>query len=409
MKTILRSATAVAVLLLLAGHAFAQAPSCPATGPTLVYPANNATGVSRDPVGNSVTLKWNAVANAAQYDIYFGPQGTGCNTLHGTETGTQWAPPSNEIADGASYEWKVVAKGPAGCSIPRPSSCSKFTVKICPASAPVLTQPANNSTVPSGNVTLKWNAVANASFYEVFTSVDNGQITLAGTTTTNEKIITAEPGRSIQWAVRAAATGCTGFVSQPFLFTTSCPTTLPQLLTPANNATFQEGTQIPFSWSGVDEAAGSVFEYSQNGGNTWQTLGERGTARSRTATFAVGTWLWRIRAEFAGNCSPRTSAPRSFTVTSTSCNNSAPTLVSPLDGTSHTLPVTLAWTTPAGAKTFLIFVSGPNGTSQAGTTTGNSIVVSTLAPGTYQWYVVAKYDNCPDVESARRTLIIRKK
>lgn len=403
MKTFVRNVITVAVVMTCMD---VRAQSCPTTPPAPFYPGNNTT-VSRDVVGNSVTLKWTAAPSASSYDIYFGPQGTGCNTLHGTETGTQWAPPSNEIVDGATYEWRVIAKGPGSCT--RPSSCSKFTVKICPAAAPVLTQPANNSTVPFGNVTLKWNAVANASFYEVFISIDNGPATLAGTTTTNEKIVTAEPGRSIQWAIRAAATGCTGFVSPIFVFTTSCPTTLPNLLTPANNATFQEGTQIPFSWSGVDEAAGSVFEYSQNGGNTWQTLGERSSARSRTSTFAVGTWLWRIRAEFDGNCAPRTSAARSFTVTSTSCNNSAPALVSPLDGTSHTLPVTLAWTTPANAQSFLIFVAGPNGTTQAGTTTGNSIVVSTLDPGTYQWYVVAKYPNCPDVESARRTLIIRKK
>lgn len=407
MKKLVRSAIAVAVLC--AWNAAAQTPSCPATGPTLVSPTNNAPSVSRDVVGNSVTLKWNAVANTATYDVYFGPQGTGCNTVRATVTGTTWAPPSSEIVEGASYEWKVVAKGVAGCNTPRPSICAKFTVKICPASAPVLTEPANGSTVPSGNVTLKWNAVANASFYEVFNAIDNGPVSLAGTTTASEKTITVEPGRFVQWAVRAAATGCTGFVAQGFSFTTSCPATLPQLLTPANNATFQEGTQIPFSWSGVDDAAGSVFEYSQNGGNTWQTLGERGTARSRTATFAVGTWLWRIRAEFAGNCAPRTSAARSFTVTSTACNNSAPTLISPLDGSSHTVPVTFAWTTPANAQTYLLFVAGPSGTTQAGTTTGNSIVVSNLDPGTYQWYVVAKYNNCPDVESARRTLTIQKR
>jgi len=405
MKNLVRSAIAVAVLLMSGSAAYAQ--SCPTTPPTLFYPANNATGVSRDAVGNSITLKWTAAPSASSYDIYFGPQGSGCNTLHGTESGTTWAPPANEIVDGASYEWKVIAKGPGSCT--RTSSCSKFTVKICPASAPVLTQPANGSTVSFGNVTLKWQSVANASFYEVFTSIDNGPVSLAGTTTATEKTITTEPGRLVKWAVRAAASGCTGFVAQGFSFTTSCPTTLPQLLTPANNATFKEGTAIPFSWSGVDDAAGSLFEYSQNGGNTWQTLGERGTARSRTATFAVGTWLWRIRAEFAGNCSPRTSAAASFTVTSTSCNNAAPTLVAPLDGTTHTVPVTLAWTTPANASGFVIFVAGPNGTQQIGTTTGNSIVVSTLAPGTYQWYVVAKFTGCPDVESARRTLIIQKR
>lgn len=411
MKKLLESAIAVAVLLMLAGTAHAQ--SCPSVAPTLLSPVNNAPRVTRE-ANNSITLKWSQPTGASSvltYDVYFGPQGTGCSTVRATLPAAtkSWSPPASEIVDGTSYEWKVVAKGSNGCPTAPSSSCFKFTVASCPASAPVLTTPANNSSVPWGNVLLKWQSVANASFYEVFTQIDNGAITLAGVTTTTEKAITTEPGRTMHWAVRAAATGCPGFTSQIFLFTTSCPTTLPNLLTPAHNARFQEGTAIPFSWSGVDDAAGSVFEYSQNGGNTWQTLGERGTARSRTATFAVGTWLWRIRAEFAGNCSPRTSAASSFTVTSTACNNSAPTLIAPLDGTSHTVPVTLAWGTPANASSFIIFVAGPNGAQQVGTTTGNSIVVSNLDPGTYQWYVVAKFPNCPDVESARRTLTIQKK
>jgi hypothetical protein len=412
MRKPIQVAIAVAILFTLAGRLRAQSPMCPAAAPTLQYPANNATGVGRGS-NNSVTVKWSRTTSdaalTANYDIYFGPQGTGCTTLHATEpaSSTSWAPPSNEIVDGATYEWKVVAKGLNSCL--KPSTCFKFTVANCPTAAPTLSQPANNSTVSPGNILLKWQGVAFASFYEVYVQIDSGPITLAGVTTVTEKTISIEPGHTVHWAVKATASGCTGFISAPFVFNTSCPTILPKLLTPANGATFQEGTSIPFSWTDVDNALGSVFEYSSNGGNTWQTLGERSTARGRSATFAVGTWLWRIRADYPGSCQPRTSAPQTFVVTSTACNNSAPTLVTPLDGTTHTLPLTFTWTAPAAGKTFLIFVSGPNGTSQVGTTTGNSFVLNTLDPGTYQWYVLAKFDNCPDVESARRTVIIQKR
>ena len=405
------SVLVAAVALAFGGLTYAQAPSCPATGPVLVYPADNSTSVPRG-AGSTVTVKWNPVANTANYDIYFGPLGDGCSgSPHATvpSNTTQWSAPSAEIIDGATYEWKVVAKGPIGCSIPKPSNCARFTMRICPTTAPTLTEPANNASVNAGDVKLKWTAVANAAFYEIYNSVDNGPVSLVATTTATEKFVTVEPGRSVQWAVKAAATGCNGALSQPFKFTTKCPTAGATLSTPTHGATFKDDTSILFSWSAVEGAAGYGVYRSLDGGQTWTLLVDNLTGRNYTTKFAVGNWMWKVRAHFAGNCPDVDSAPSAFSVTSASCGNSPATLVAPADGAAQSLPITFAWTPPSGGKRFLIFVSGPNGTSQVGDTTGNSFVLSSLTPGTYQWYVVTKFDNCPDLESARRTLIVNKR
>ena len=397
----------------LSGSAYAQ--SCPSAGPTPFYPANGAANVPRE-ASNSVTLKWNAATAPASngtvnYDIYFGPQGNGCANLHGTEPfGTnQWSPPSNEIVDGASYEWKVVAKGVVGCPV-KPSSCMTFTMIACPSSAPTLTSPPNNSSVAPGATTLTWNAVPNAGFYEVYVSIDGAPISLVATTTATSRTITTSPGHQVSWAVKAAKSGCNGFVSSIFSFTTSCPNTPATLATPVAGATFSDKDSITFSWGSVDGASNYGLYRSSDGGQTWTPFVDNLTGRIYATTFPIGSWMWRVRANFGGSCSPIDSASRSFTVISSSCTNTPPTLLSPPDGSSQTLPVTFTWGSPtASGKTFLIFVSGPNGTSQLGTSTTSSLTVSTLAPGTYQWYVVEKNTNCPDVTSARRTITINKR
>ncbi|HJQ41375.1 MAG TPA: hypothetical protein VKB93_29900 [Thermoanaerobaculia bacterium] len=401
----------VVVVAAFGGNAFAQ--SCPTAPPTLVYPPNNSANIPRENITNSVPLKWTGVANTTSYDIYFGPQGSGCANLHGTETGgtgnKQWTPPAGEIVDGASYEWKVVAKGAIGCPL-KPSTCNTFTMTACPTSAPTLNAPANGSTIPPGATTLSWNPVANAGFYEVFISIDGAPPTIV-TTTSTIRAITTEPGHNYSWAVRSAKSLCAnGFTSQIFNFNTSCPTTPPAPATPVENAAFNDQSAITFSWGSVDGASSYGLYRSQDGGQTWTLFASNLTSRTYSATFPIGSWKWRVRANFSGNCAPVDSAMRGFTVISASCSNTPPTLTGPADGAAQTQPVLLTWSSPAAqGKTFLIFVSGPNGTSQAGSTTNNSFVLTGLTPGTYQWYVVEKNPNCPDVTSDKRTLIINKR
>src|SRR5215212_2853330 len=362
MKRLL-SGVLVLAFAALSGSVYAQ--SCPSTGPTIFYPSDGATNVPKD-LSNSVTLKWTAVASTVTYDLYFGPQGSGCTNLHGTVPvgTTQWSPPANEITDGASYEWKVVAKGVTGCPL-KPSVCAKFTVIACPTAAPALVSPANNSSVAPGVTTLTWNAVANAGFYEVFVSVDGASPSLVATTTATSRTITTEPGHTIAWAVKAAKSGCNGFVSQPFQFTTTCPTTPAALGTPADGATFNDTSLILFSWTAVEGASNYGLYRSQDGGQTYSLFAGNLTGRTYATTFPTGNWKWRVRANFSGNCAPLDSAARGLTVISASCSTTAPVLVSPPDGSSQTLPVTLVWTSPAAAgKSFQIFAAGSNGTQQ---------------------------------------------
>jgi Viral BACON domain len=94
--------------LIVGGQTFTvnQAPIPPAP-PTLILPANGATGVSLAP-----TVSWSASVGATSYDVYFStltPPSYVTNT-----TGTSYAP--STLLANQKYHWQIVAKNGGGTS-----------------------------------------------------------------------------------------------------------------------------------------------------------------------------------------------------------------------------------------------------------------------------------------------------
>jgi hypothetical protein len=366
-------------------------------------PANGAT-VQRN-AAETVLLKWSSVSGATSYDVFYGPVGSGCTTLHATEAGTQWEPPSNEVVAGQTYEWRVVANGTA-CGTPPSSNCSTFTVAPCPAAPPTLNSPANNATVAFGHINLDWSSVANSDGYVGYLALDGDTPTpvfeQAGTT----KGLIFEPGRSVEWFIIAKANGCDEQVSDTFTFTTTCPDGAPALTAPANGATFPEGTSITFKWAPFAGAAG--YDLKVNSGDEWQVIGENLTATQFTATLPQGDYQWEVRANFDGSCEPAYSEPRELVI-GANCTGSEPvTLLSPADNATTGLPVKFEWTERATAEAYTLYIlqAGNFAPRQLTQTQNTDYTTDEIAPGTYDWWVVANYPNCPDAESQRNTITI---
>ncbi len=364
-----------------------------------VSPVNGAT-VTRN-AQNTVQVKWNAVSGAASYDVYFGPQGQGCSTVHATETSTSWAPPSSELTAGATYEWRVVANGVQACQTPPTSTCSKFTLAGCP-NAPALNAPVNGANVAPGTITLQWNAVSGADSYEVFGGIDNEPVTSRGTTTSTSKTVFVEAGHTVQWYVVSRAPGCTGAQSATFVFHTTCPTVGPTLVNPLSNASTTAGS-VTFSWSAV--AGASSYELRINGNAVAPNL----TTTSYTANLPAGTYQWQVRAKFSSASCPATeSETRALTLTAACPANPAKaTLIAPANGaTNLTSPVTFQWNAVPNATAYRVLVSFNDQQSILGTTSNTSLT-ATVPAGTGFWSVQALFgDGCPTTLSDRRAFTV---
>ena len=270
----------------------------------------------------------------------------------------------------------------------------------CPVT-PTLQSPSNNSTVLFGNVLLNWADVPGATSYQIWMGVDGDPTSLVDTVTASQKLFNIEPGRTIQWKVGAAADACPTQYASYFFFTTSCPSTLPNLQEPDPGESFQPGTAITFDWSPTPGATSYDVIVTPDFGQTFETIAENITASQFTTDdLPQGDWGWHVRVNFDGDCDPLFSEPSHFLVTT--CAHAPAQLMSPANNATVTQPVTFQWSN-AAANEYDLYVEKSNAMPQkVGTTSTTSLAVDSLPAGMYSWFVVAKFAGCPNVTSSRR-------
>ena len=181
------------------------------TAPTLLTPANGATGISLAPA-----LIWSASSGATSYDVYLGtssPPPLLINT-----TGTSYAPGS--LAEGTLYFWQVVAKNGSNSNI---SATWSFTTQAVPPAAPVLTSPANGATGVSVAPALTWNGTSGAVSYDVYFGTMSAPPLVANTAGTSYAPGTLSPDTVYYWRI-VAQNGAGAASSATCAFTTGAAT-----------------------------------------------------------------------------------------------------------------------------------------------------------------------------------------
>ena len=171
------------------------------------------------------TLKWNAVAGAAKYEVYRSYSQNGNYSKYSTQTSTGYTN-SSYLTSGSTYYYKVRALDANGTAGP----WSDVVAVTCRLGLTAPTVTGGNDA--QGRPTLKWNAVSGAAKYEVYRarSKDGDYIkysTITGTSYTNISYI--ENGNTYYYKVRALdANGTAGawssVVSVTYKQTLSAPT-----------------------------------------------------------------------------------------------------------------------------------------------------------------------------------------
>lgn len=278
---------------------------------------------------------------------------------------------------------------------------------VCPSGPPTLQFPADDAEVAFGNILLNWSDVPNASTYEVYLGLDGDPTSLHTTTTNSQVAIEVEPGRTVQWKIGAAADSCTTQYADYFFFTTSCPTVVPVLQEPDPGEQFAPGQAITFDWTPMNGATSYDVVVTPDFGQTFETIAENiTTSQYTTDDLPEGDWGWYVRVNFDGACGPFFSQPSHFLITSCA-SAEAPRLVAPANNATVAQPATFQWS-DVGAKEYRLYVERSNSSSnQIGSTTSTSLVVDDLDGGTYAWWVVARFDDCPEVSSTRRIVNVQ--
>jgi hypothetical protein len=363
------------------------------SAPTLVSPANGATGVSTTP-----TLSWNSVSGADRYEVEVHGNSGFTNIIFQNlnVTGTSVAV-SPALQNGTTYYWRVRAVNDGGTS---GYSSRSFTTIVAAPSAPTLVSPANGATGVSTTPTLSWNSVSGADRYEVevhgnsgFTNIIFQNLNVTGTSVNVSPAL--QNGTTYYWRVRAVNDGGTsGYSSRSFTTIVAAPSA-PTLVSPANGATGVSTTPT-LSWNSVSGADRYEVEVHGNSGFTniiFQNLNVTGTSVAVSPALQNGTtYYWRVRAANEGG--PSGWSSRSFTTVV--APPSAPTLASPSNGeTGVSTTPTLSWNSTTGADSYnLQLTTQENFTTPlinaSGILTTSYSVVNALAKSTeFQWRVQA--------------------
>lgn len=194
--------------------------------PTLVSPADGATGIPTSP-----TLNWNPSSGATSYRLQVSTSNTFSSTVVDDSTITGTSKQIGPLANSTPYFWRVNAKNAAGSS---PFSAARnFTTIVAAPAAPTPISPDNNSNNQPLSVALQWSAVSSADFYRVQLATNqNFSPTLVDDstlTTPSRTISSLNLNTTYYWRVAAKNLGGTSSFSSAFSFRTIVTTFVEQV------------------------------------------------------------------------------------------------------------------------------------------------------------------------------------
>jgi hypothetical protein len=373
------------------------------TAPTLLSPAANATAKA------PITFKWAAVPNVDRYRVTI--QHAGDATARTLRTTTATEITTNEVEAGVN-EWQVVAVFD-DCPDKRSTGRTIIVESDCPTAKATLISPSNGQTGVTNEVKFKWAAVANATSYRVYASLDGAaEVELAATTGT-EATVSVGNSNTVSWNVKAIFSNDCSTRSETWSFTMkesdgNCPDKPGEatLIAPANGAG-NLASPLTFQWNAVPSATGYRVLASFNNAAP-VSLGLT-TNTTLTADVPAGAGYWVVQTLFGDRCPTTLSDRRSFLVTTgATCSDAAPQLITPANGASNVdTEVEFKWSAVPDATLYRLFVAaGDDEFSFYGETDGTTL--ERLVPaGIVKWFVVANFTACPDVRSAIGTFIVR--
>jgi hypothetical protein len=318
--------------------------------PTLVSPANAATGVSLTP-----TLTWNSVFGATSYQVQVATNSgfTGTVVTQSGLTSTNYVPPT--LSTSTAYFWHVLARNSGGDS--SYSVTRTFTTSPPPApAAPTLVSPADLATNVSIVPVLSWTSVATATSYQIQVATNSGftgtVISQAGLTSTSYAP-TLTYNRQYFWHVLASNAGGNGSFSTARSFTTTnnippAPPA-PSLNSPADTATGVSVTPT-LVWDRSTNAVSYRIQVATDAGFTAivaDQLGITGQTYAPAVLANSTAYFWHVLATNTGGTSSYSTA---FSFTTEAAPPpplpvpGAPTLATPLNSSTNiSVVMTFTW------------------------------------------------------------------
>ena len=310
------------------------------------------TNLSASANGSNINLTWDTVADATSYNVYRD------SSLIASPTTSAFT--DTALADG-TYLYEVSAVDDAGESTSKASVTA--TVNNIPPAAPTNL----SASVNTNNVNLSWDAVADATSYNVYRDSS-----LIASPTTNAFTDTALADGTYLYEVSAVDdAGESTSKASVSATVNNEPPSAPTNLTAAAN-----GSNVNLTWNIVNDATSyNVYRDSS-------LIASPTTTTFTDTALADGTYLYEVSAvDDAGESTSKVSV-------SATVNNVPPAAPTNLTASVNTNSVNLSWNTVADATSYNVYRDG----SLIASPTNNAFTDTALADGTYLYEVSAVDD-----------------
>ncbi|MCE1164429.1 MAG: hypothetical protein LWX07_03390, partial [Bacteroidetes bacterium] len=220
--------------------------------PTLISPANGATGVPLTPL-----FDWTDVSGATTYNFQIANNASFTTPILSlTNLSNSGYQMSLALQPNTLYYWRVSSTNGVGTGLW--SGAWSFTALGGPA-APTLISPANGANILTTTPTLDWNDVSGAVSYEVQVATDSGFVNMilnSGTTASQYSVPSGTLAGNLTyfWRARAENGSGTGPWSAVWKFRIVTLPTAPTLVYPLNYSTNQSPTPT-LDWDSLASAS----------------------------------------------------------------------------------------------------------------------------------------------------------
>jgi hypothetical protein len=318
--------------LYFSASASAAAAPPPPVAPSVPTGASPGSTSSPGPTqsGSQVTLRWNAVSSATNYDLGVRDMSTNALVIDQRVSGASF---NFSMQQGRTYKWNVAACNDAGCSsfttplyfsASAPAAAAAPPPPVAP-SVPTGASPGSTSspgpTQSGAQVTLRWNAVSGATNYDLgVRDMSTNALVIDQRVSGTSFNFSMQQGRTYKWNVAACSdAGCSGFTT-PLYFSASAPAaaappppvapSVPTGASPGSTSTpgpTQSGSQTTLRWNAVSGATNydlGVRDMSTNA----LVIDQRVSGTSFNFSMQPGrTYKWNVAACNAAGCSTFTT------------------------------------------------------------------------------------------------------
>lgn len=289
---------------------------------TIPNPPGVPTNVQVSATPDSVTISWDAVPGAASYDVTF--DGRRENVTETTKTYTGLTPNKN-------YAYSVRANNAGGSSAYTDSQLATTPVKSPDVPTGV------GATATKNSVTLRWDAIAGASSYDV---LFNG--TVYNVSGTSKTITGLTPGMEYSYQVRANNAGGSGPYSTPLTVSTipNAPTV------PTNVNATATVNSVTVSWNAVAGAESYIVLFNGKAHTVYTT------SKTFTGLTSGASYTYEVCAKNISGTSAYSAVKTIKTVLT------PPAMPANVKAIPKSREITLVWDITNGASSYDIMFNG---------------------------------------------------